>query len=159
MTSQLIQFIALVLLMLVTGIFFGPWFALHRSMKFFSETEFIHIVKNMSKNLAVPMRIIIPCCILFMSLAVYTYPQKDFVGFYLIILALMLTIISLIITIVVEVPIVKQIEQWTPTTVPLNWRSIQDRWLTFHVIRTFASLISFASFAASILFLQSVIYL
>src|SRR5277367_4672425 len=141
MTSELIQFIGLFLLMLVTGVFWGPWFSLHRSMKVFTKEEFIHIVKTMSSNLAKPMRIMMPACILFMSLSVWSYPRKDSSGFYLNTIALILITGSLIITLLVEVPIVKQIEQWTAITIPSNWGAIQDRWLKFHIIRTTSVLI------------------
>ena len=143
---------AILLLMLVTGIFWGPWFALHRSMKVFSKEEFIHIVKTMSANLAMPMRVLMPCCILFVLLSVLNYPQKDTFGFYLLIISFVLILVSLIITMLVEVPIVKQIEKWTRSTVPSNIEAIQNRWLKFHVLRTFAAIISFASFIISMLF-------
>jgi uncharacterized membrane protein len=147
---QLIQFIALFLLMLVTGVFWGPWFSLHRSMKVFKAEEFIHIVKTMAANLAVPMRMLMPACILFMLLSVCMHLQKDSIGFYLNLAALLLTITSLLITVIVEVPIVTKIQQWTAESIPSDWRLIQDRWLKFHVLRTFASLISFACFSAGL---------
>jgi hypothetical protein len=154
MTSHLIEFFALFQLMLVTGIFWGPWFALHRSMKVFNAEEFIHIVKTMSANLARPMQIMMPSCIVFMLLSVWFYPDKNSLGFYLNLTAFTLIVVSLIITVLVEVPIVKQIEQWTATTVPSNWGAIQDRWLKFHIIRTLSSLASFATFTTSLFFLH-----
>jgi len=140
------------MLMLVTGIFWGPWFSLHRSLKVFNIEEFIHIVKTLAGNLAVPMRIIMPLCIFLMLLSVWFFPQKNSVAFYLNLVAFCLTVISLIITIVVEVPIVNQIKEWTTSTFPSNWETIRDRWVKFHVVRTFAAIISFACFSASILF-------
>jgi hypothetical protein len=151
---QAIQFMALFFLMLVTGIFWGPWFALHRSLDVFNGEEFIHIVKTLSANLALPMRVMMPCCIFFMLLSVGFYPEKNSCGFYLTIIALSLIVLSLIITMLVEVPIVSKINQWTTTTIPWDWEKIRDRWVRFHVLRTFASLISFASFITSILLLQ-----
>jgi len=154
MYTQLIQFVALFLLMMVTCIFWGPWLSLHRSMKTFTKDEFIHIVKVMAANLAIPMRIIMPLCILFISLSVVFYQQKDSFGFYMIITSLCLSIVALLVTILVEVPIVNQIKQWTTASIPTDVETIQDRWLKFHVIRTFASLASFACFAASVLFMH-----
>ena len=60
-----IEFITSILLMLVTGVFWGPWFALSRSMQVFSAVEFVHIAKTMASNLATPMRIMLPLSILF----------------------------------------------------------------------------------------------
>jgi hypothetical protein len=150
MTNPIIQFLALFLLMLVTGIFWGPWFSLHRSIKVFNEEEFIHIVKTLAANLAVPMRILMPSCILLMLLSAIIYPDKNSFGFYLNMTAFGLSIIFLVITILVEVPIVTQIKQWTVESIPSNWDTIRDRWLKFHVIRTFASILSFMCYSASI---------
>jgi uncharacterized membrane protein len=155
MINQLIHFFALFLLMLVTGIFWGPLFSLHRSLKVFNAGEFIHIVKTMAANLAVPMRILMPSCIILMLSSVWIYPLKDSLGFYLNLTAFLLVLISLIITLLVEVPIIDQIQQWTRETIPSNWEAIRDRWVKFHIIRTLASLASFASCTASILFLQT----
>src|SRR5690349_13687990 len=95
--KEFIRFFALIMLMLVTGIFWGPWFSLHRSMKVFSKEEFIKIVRVMSANLAMPMRIMMPACILLMSFSFWTYSQRDSIGFYLNLMALLLIIISLVI--------------------------------------------------------------
>ena len=46
MKLKAIQFMALLLLMLVTGVFWGTWFSLSRSMEVFSAAEFIHIGKT-----------------------------------------------------------------------------------------------------------------
>ncbi|MES2134229.1 MAG: DUF1772 domain-containing protein [Bacteroidota bacterium] len=154
MYSYLIQFLALFLLMLVTGIFWGPWFSLHRSIKVFNIHEFIHIVNTMAANLAVPMRILMPGCILLMLLSVWTYPQGNSLGFYVSLLAFVLTVVSLLVTLIVEVPIINQITQWTGSAYPSDWETIRNRWVKFHVVRTFSSILSFGCFAASILFLQ-----
>jgi uncharacterized membrane protein len=151
---QCIQFISLLLLMLVTGVFWGPWFSLHRSIHVFKEDEFIHIVKTLAGNLAVPMKIMMPACIVFLLISVRVYPHKDSGGFYLSIMAVCLIIVSLLITMLVEVPIVSQIQHWTVAAIPADWEAIRDRWLLFHVIRTIAAILSFAAYVGSILFLQ-----
>jgi len=149
---QVTQFVALFLLMLVTGIFWGTWFSLSRSIQVFSAEEFIHIGKTIISNLAVSMRFIMPSCILFMLLSIWFYPQKNSPGFYFSISAIVFIIISLLITLLVEVPIDNQIKEWTTSTIPSGWNAIRNRWETFHGLGTFASLESFASFSASILF-------
>lgn len=153
MINLIFQFFGLLLLMLVTGIFWGPWFTLHRSINVLNAEEFIHIVRTLAANLAIPMRILMPACIFIMLLSVIYYPDKDSLGFYLIGLALLLSIVSLMITILVEVPIVTQINHWTVSTIPSDWEALRDRWVKFHVIRTFSSIASFISFSASIFLL------
>jgi len=152
MKLKLSQFIALFLLMLVTGVFWGTWFSLSRSMEVFSAEEFIHIGKTIIANLGVPMGIIFPLCILFMILSLWFGGQKKSRAFYFGITAFVLIIISLLITLLIEVPIDNQIKQRTASTVPSDWEAIRDHWEFYHTLRTFISLASFTSFATSILF-------
>ena len=142
---------ASIALMLVTGIFWGPWFALHRSLHVFDEAEFIHIVKTLAGNLATPMRVLMPVCLMFLILSVCFYPDTNSVGIYLNFGALAFTTSSLIITLLVEVPLVNQFTQWTTLTIPGNWKAIRDRWVKFHVLRTISSVISFACLIGSVL--------
>jgi uncharacterized membrane protein len=151
MKLKIIQFVALFLLMLVTGVFWGTWFSLSRSIESFSAAEFIHIGKVIIENLAFPMKIIMPACIVFMIIATWIYPHKKSAGFYLSVVALILIIITLYITVGIEVPIDNQIKQWTASTVPLNWETIRIRWQFFHTLRTVTSLASFACFTSSVL--------
>jgi hypothetical protein len=153
MYHHILSFITLFLLMLVTGVFWGPWFALHRSLKVFQAEEFLHIVKTLAANLAVPMRILMPTCIFCLILSVWYYPDRGSLGFYLSLFACLLSLVSLLITVAKEVPYVAQFERWTATTLPSNWETIRDSWVKFHVFRTFASLASFACYVGSVLLL------
>jgi uncharacterized membrane protein len=147
----LLDVVSLVLLMLVTGIFWGPWFSLHRSMATFSKGEFIHLVRTISANLAIPMRFMMPSCVILVFLEVYAFPLKNALSFYLALGSLALILLALVVTIGVEVPIVKMIEKWTVETVPEDWRTIQERWLQFHKIRVFAAITSFICLLIAIL--------
>jgi uncharacterized membrane protein len=144
-------FLSIFLLMMVTGIFWGTWFSLSRSMEVFSAAEFIHIGKTIIQNLAVPMRIIMPSCIVFIFLSAWFYPQKKSLGFYFCITSSILIMTSLLITLLIEVPIDNQIKEWTPETVPADWETIRNRWEFFHMLRTFISLASFAFFTLSVM--------
>jgi hypothetical protein len=152
MTPKITNFAALFLLTLITGVFWGTWFTLTRSLETFSAAEFIHIGKAIIANVAWPMRIIMPSCILFMVLSAWLYPEKRSPGFFFSIAASGLIIIALLITLLVEVPIDNQIKTWTASTVPSDWESIRDRWQAFHTARTFISLASFGSLAFAIIF-------
>ena len=146
---KLFQFITLLLLMLITGLFWGTWFAISRSIENFSAAEFIHIGKVIIKNVANPMRVIMPLCILLMAVSLWLYPEKRSVSFYLIVTSFVLLIVTLIITVGIEVPIDNQIKTWSPETVPSDWTAIRSRWQFFHTIRTFTSLVSFSLFSAA----------
>lgn len=151
MKHRAIYFIALFLLMLITGVFWGTWFTLTRSLEGFSADEFIHIGKVIIANVAMPMRIIMPSGILFVLLSLLFYRNKRTAGFYFGLVSFILIVVVLLITLLVLVPIDNDIKQWTTATVPQDWESIRDKWKMFHAMRTFASLASFACFSAFLL--------
>jgi len=155
MKSKLIDFAGLFLLALVTGVFWGTWFTLTRSIETFSAAEFIHIGKTIIANVAWPMRILVPACILFMVLAAGLYPEKKSPGFFLNVAACLLIIVALLITLLVEVPIDNQIKTWTAETTPSDWEAVRERWQYFHTARTFVSLASLGSLAIAIIFPKS----
>lgn len=154
-TTKLTNLVALFLLALVTGVFWGTWFTLTRSIETFSPAEFIHIGKMIIANVAWPMRILMPACILFMLLSAWLCPEKKSPGFYFSVAACLLIIVALMITLLVEVPIDNQIKTWTAETIPSDWEAIRERWQCFHTARTFASLASFGSLASAIIFPKS----
>jgi len=155
MTLKLTNFVALFLLALVAGVFWGTWFTLTRSIETFSPAEFIHIGKTIIANVAWPMRILMPACILFMVLAAGLYPEKKSPGFFLNVAACLLIIVALLITLLVEVPIDNQIKTWTAETTPSDWEAIRERWQYFHTARTFVSLAGLGSLAIAIIFPKS----
>jgi len=149
MRIRILYFISLFLLMLVTGVFWGTWFTLTRSIEDFSPEEFIHIGKVIIKNVAVPMSILMPLTILCMLISLWFYPQKKSYRFYLNIVALVLTIATLLVTLLILVPIDNQVKTWTAANLPPGFGNIRDRWQFFHAVRTFTSLASFGFFTLS----------
>lgn len=151
MIQLILQLLSIVLLMLVTGIFWGPLFALHRSLNIFTSEELIKIVKTIADNLAVPMRILMPVCIVVMTVWTWVYPEENTITFYLSVVSIVFILLSFIITVALEVPIVTKIQTWTPKTIPSDWASVRNRWVKFHFIRTGAAILSFVCFALALL--------
>jgi hypothetical protein len=147
-----IHFTSLILVMLVTGVFWGTWFTLTRSIEDFSAAEFIHIGKVIIANVAWPMRILMPSCLLMMLWSLLIYIPKKSKGFYFNIAAFALMITTLLITLLVLVPIDNQIKEWTAEHVPADWEALRMRWKSYHAARTFTSVSSFCCFAASRIF-------
>ena len=52
-------------------------------------------------------------------------------------------LVSLIITIAIEVPMNREIAQWDAQAVPDGWAAVRDRWLSFHLGRTIGGFIAF----------------
>lgn len=148
----IVQYISLVLLLLVTGIFWGTWFSLSRSIEKTSPETFLENGKLIIKNLAVPMRIAMPLTILTMIADVWWYPVKHGGGFYLTIAAVILMVLTLLITVTIEVPIDNQIKYWTVSSLPEEWKALRSRWQFYHTVRTFTAVISFSLLLAGALF-------
>jgi len=149
MKKQLLFCVNLVLVMLVTGVFWGTWFTLTRSLDEFPADNFIRIGKTIIGNVAWPMRILMPATLLaLLWLCLATAKHRPsiyfFVGSFLLMLA------TLLITVMIEVPIDNQIKTWTANTVPDNWTALRARWGTFHTFRTFTSILSFVSLSVGV---------
>jgi uncharacterized membrane protein len=146
MKLKLIEFFALLFSILVMGVFWGTWFTLTRSLEDFSPTEFIHIGKTIIANVAMPMRILMPLCLLLLLIAAWMSRNINSFSFYLYSAAFVLMVVSLIITVAVEVPIDNQIKTWTADNIPADWQILRQRWNVFHTTRTFTSMASVAFF-------------
>ena len=147
MKLKFLFFGALFLLMLITGVFWGTWFTLTRSLESFSLGEFIHIGKTIIANVAFPMRIMMPSGILLVLLSLWFSNRKKSTGFYAGLLSLALIVVVLLVTLIVLVPIDNNIKEWTTTAYPHDWENIRNTWKAFHALRTFASLLSFTCFS------------
>jgi hypothetical protein len=137
------------LIILATGLFWGTWFSLSRSIDHFSPENFIDIGKTIIHNVAIPMSIIMPAAILGMVILLWYYRKRRSSAFYYMLAALVLFILALLITVGIEVPIDNQIKTWTATTVPPNFETLRARWQLFHTLRTFLSLASTGLFLAA----------
>jgi len=146
--NSILTGITFFLLMLITGVFWGTWFTLTRSLSEFPDTEFIHIGKVIIANVGVPMSILMPGGILLLAICVWLNLKKKLPGFYLGVLSLTLIVAVLLITLLVLVPIDNSIKTWTAVSVPQDFESIRAKWESYHAVRTFLSLASFACFTA-----------
>ena len=144
MNKSLLYTITLLLVMLVTGVFWGTWFTLTRSIEVFPPDNFIRIGKTIIDNVAWPMRILRPAT-LWSLLGVCIAARSDKPAFYFFVTSFILMLLALIITVGVEVPIDNQIKTWTPDTLPENWTALRARWKLFHALRTFISILGFVS--------------
>jgi uncharacterized membrane protein len=136
------ELISIVLSALTVGMFHGPWIALSRSMKTFTPEFFLEIVDRMNRNMAPVMTVLMPGTMLsIIPVMLFSYRQQPMI-LYLNAAALLLFLIALLVTVVVEVPIVQQIVTWTPSTLPANWQQLRDRWIRFHVLRVITGIAS-----------------
>jgi len=140
--------------MLVTGVFWGTWFTLTRSIGDFSAEEFIHIGKVIIANVADSMKILMPLTILLLVVNTWAEYRIKSRAFYPLLASLILMVVTLLITLLVEVPIDNQIKTWTATTIPNNWEAIRAKWAWYHGLRTITSIASFFLFSLGTLVLN-----
>jgi len=152
MTRRIVLFLTILLTALVTGVFWGTWFTLTRSLESFTPAEFLHIGKTIIANVAVPMRVLMPSALLLMVAAAWLHPVKRSASFMLLAASLALMLVTLLITLVVEVPIDNEIRRWTVATLPGDFEAKRLTWKSFHALRTLTSVASLGAFLASALF-------
>ena len=142
------ELISIVLAAMVAGMFHGPWIALSRSMSTFEPEVFLAIVDRMNRNMAPVMTVLMPAALLsIVPVLLLSYHERP-LTFYLNAAAFALFIVALLVTVLVEVPIVEEIVTWTVSTLPPNWQQLRDRWTRFHIIRVIAGLASFVLLVA-----------
>ena len=111
-------------------------------MKTFTPEFFLAIVDRMNRNMAPVMTVLMPAALLSIIPVLLLSYRGQRKTFYMNAIAFALFIISLLVTVVIEVPIVEKIVTWTVSTIPNNWEQLRDRWIRFHVIRVIAGLAS-----------------
>jgi hypothetical protein len=146
------ELVSIILSALTAGMFYGPWVALSRSMKSFPPELFLAIVDRMNRNMAPVMTVLMPATLLsIIPVLLLSYRERPIVC-YLNAIAFALFIVALLVTVVVEVPIVQQIVTWTASTLPENWLQLRDRWMRFHLVRVGAGLTSLILLLVAVIF-------
>ena len=130
---------------LVAGLFSGPWIALSRSFKSFHPKLFLGIVSRMSQSIAPVMTILMPISVLSMIPILIGSYGSNSMAFGFNTAALALSVLSLIVVVIFEVPAVNEIVAWTSSSIPENWQHHRDRWIVVHMIRVFIGLASLLS--------------
>jgi hypothetical protein len=149
------QFINILLLSLVTGVFWGTWLGLSRSMDSLSPETFIEVGHAMIRNLGTIMAILMPAAMLATMPVLYLQYRRRSKGFYPTLIGFGLFVVALLITLLVEVPLDAQFEQWTATTLPANWQELRDRWEWFHFLRSWVAVLGLAFLLGGALFRRS----
>ena len=141
MTLKLCELISILLLTLVSGMYWGPWLALSRSMNTFEPQVFLAVVDRLNRNMAPLMTALMPVALLSTVPVLFVSYSDRPRTFFLTLTALLLFIVTLLVTVLIEVPIVKQVVTWAPSTLPDNWKVLRDRWGAFHLARIIPSLV------------------
>ena len=129
------EVISVVLLAIVGGLYWDPWLALTRSMATFEPEVFLPILKRMNRNMAPIMTALLPLSLVSTVPVLVLSFNGHVVTFYLTLAALILFAVTLVVTMVIEVPIVTALDVETVSALPDDWRQRRDRWMAFHLLR------------------------
>ncbi|HEY4021466.1 MAG TPA: DUF1772 domain-containing protein [Pseudonocardiaceae bacterium] len=135
------ELVNILLSALVTGVFWGPWVGLTRSVATFAPPAFLAIGHRLNLNLGPLMTVLMPIALLSavptLVLSFGTRPAT----FALTIAGLALYVVALLVTVIIEVPIANRIKSWTEPTLPTDWQSQRDRWASVHIIRVASGIV------------------
>lgn len=151
MLRKLLLLITGLVLVLVTGVFWGTWFSLSRTMHTFPAETFIAIGKQIMQNVATGMSIMMPLGIIGLLVLMLLAGKRKKAHFYWLLSTLVLFITALVITLFIEVPIDNQIRRWSPDAIPVDWQVVRDRWQLYHTDRTFISLAGIACYLMAVI--------
>jgi uncharacterized membrane protein len=142
MKLQLSRIASLLLTGLIAGTFFyGTYCVLPAFYEVSPETHLHFRTALMSHNRTVVMALVLLALIAITFYCVMV--RKIKIVRTLCLAALLLTIVSLMITRLGSVPINMQIKTWIPSSPPGDWLRILETWDFYNLIRTIASLVSF----------------
>ena len=77
MKLEIAQFLTIMLFTLVVGVFWGTWFSLSRSIARITPGTFLEVGKTIIRNLAWPMRFLMPGAILASLLTFILMPDRS----------------------------------------------------------------------------------
>lgn len=155
MALKVCELISILLLTFVSGMYWGPWLGVSRSFPALEPDILLAVVRVMGHNLGSLMTILVPAALLsvvpVLVLSYHAFP----ITFGLALAALLLFILTLIVTMLIEVPIVLQMTAWTPSTLPDNWQQTRDRWGAFHLLRVIPSVVGLVLMLVGAIFVQN----
>ena len=137
MTLKVWELISIILSTLVAGIFFGPWVAFGGTAG--KPEIWLAIVNRFNSNLFRVMSVLMPGALLSIVPVLFMTYNGQRSTFFLNAIAVVLSAAGLLVTVLVQRPLVKQMRTWTVATLPHNWEQIRNRWEAFHAVRVVAS--------------------
>jgi uncharacterized membrane protein len=152
MNLKICELVSIVVSAVVGGMYWGPWLALTRSIKTFKPEVFLDVVDRLNGNMAGLMTVLTPAGLLSIVPVLFLSYSERRVTFYLNAAGFISFLVALLVTVLIEVPIVKQITGWTVQTLPQNWTELRDRWGSFHIVRVIAGIVGLALLVAGAIF-------
>ena len=144
-----VQLLGILLVSLVVGIYWGPWVALTRTLARLDVEIFLPVVRELNANLARLMTVLVPVTLLAQVGLLVVDSARSPVSVTLAAVAFVLFLVTVVVTMATEVPIVKRVITWQTESVPSNWRELRDRWVSFHLLRVIPGLAALVLYVAA----------
>ena len=152
MALKIFELVSSMLVALVGGMYWGPWLALSRTFAALEPQVLLPVVRQMSRNMARIMTLLVPAALLSILPVTFLSFHAQPLIFLFSVLAFALLALTLLVTVLIEVPIVMQMEKWTAETLPADWQQLRDRWGAFHLARVVPALLSLGFLVAGAVF-------
>jgi hypothetical protein len=150
MALKTFELVNILLSALVTGVFWGPWVGLTRSIATFSPAAFLAIGYRLNVNLAPLMTALMPIALLSAVPTLILSPAIPAV--VLTLAGVVLFLVALVVTLAVEVPIAVRVKSWTESTLPEDWQRQRDRWASVHIVRVVTGVAGLGSLVAAAIY-------
>lgn len=152
MIVKLLMLLNLLLGALTGGMYWGPWLALSRSLNTFEPLPFLAVVQRLNQNMAPLMTVLTPLSLLaHIPVVLLTYTTHPLTA-WCTLAGFLCFLAAMIVTVAIEVPIVKQIITWTLATMPPGWEQLRNRWQRFHIVRVAAGIAGLLFLLTGVLF-------
>jgi len=150
---KIVQFVALLFTTLSMGVHFGTWLTEGPLRRTQSGALFIEVHQGRDRVVARVMPVLGSAALIFLALGVF-FVRAAPAAFALSLAGLGLCIGDMLVTVLVNVPINREVQTWQPDAPPAEWKRFRDRWERFHSIRALLIVSGFALFAASVVFFE-----
>ena len=139
MVATVVLFLAVLMAGLVAGLLFGTVLE-HEQLKVLPAKPWVLARQSIDAVFSRLMPWLWNTTLLLLAAAAYLthgHARWLFAAAALILLA------GIVVTLIIEVPLNKQIALWTQETIAPEWASVRDRWVRFHAVRTVAGVVAF----------------
>jgi len=139
MALALIRFLSIILAALLAGVSFGIWIGFSPGR--LSQSAYLEQQQNLVASLKTLMIALVVLGALITGVSAFLQRTNKVVFLSLLIATLSL-ISCMIITKFGNVPIDDMVMTWTVGTMPANWTTLRDNWVSFHIMRTWTELVA-----------------
>lgn len=139
MFKQFVQIVSLTLIALVAGAVFGIWRGYNPES--LSASAFVEMHQNAVRGLNVLMPVLGGLAMAFTLLSAYLQRDDRYVS-YTLLVAVLLMVVSMLVTRLGNQPINAVVMTWNPQSPPADWQQLRDKWWNFHLIRTGSSVLA-----------------